>query len=498
MRCRSSAVWYGLPDPYRNTAIKHIKSTSICLIGPDIMRRHHRKTGQLPKNAVPIEVVIDHVGGRGDGVGTATYTHNYETKEHLVFVPATLPTERVIAQPISLSGQGMKARIIELLEESPDRQAPACDAFPACGGCSFQHWHPDNVSKWKQQQVEHFLSRAGVSPGQYRPLHTSPMHSRRRATFHLKRLSGGVAAGFHERQGQRIIDPVACSILHPGLITLLDQLRALAADILPTGATIDARVNLLDQGPCVQLAMAETGKATQGLDKSPDIMAALGSWAAATGLARLSILPSESRTTAIPLFCPAPPTLKFGAISISPPPGAFLQTSTDGEACLQSAVAEIVGDAKSAVDLFAGCGTLSLPLVGTLSALHAVEQDQDALASLKAGVDAAGVGARVTTRCSDLANAPLTVDDLASFEAAIIDPPRNGAAAQTMMLAKSEVQRIAMVSCNPATFARDAATLCDAGFVCDWVQVIDQFRMSNHIEIVAQFTAGTSPRRRSQ
>ena len=462
------------------------------------MRRHHRKAGQLPKNAVPIEVVIDHVGGRGDGVGTATYTHNYETKEHLVFVPATLPTERVIAQPISLSGQGMKAHIIELLEESPDRQAPACDAFPACGGCSFQHWHPDKVGKWKQQQVEHFLFRAGVSPGQYRPLHASPMNSRRRATFHLKRLSGGVAAGFHERQGQRIIDPVGCSILHPDLVTLLDQLRALAADILPTGAMIDARVNLLDQGPCVQLAMAETGKSTHSLDKSPDIMTALGSWAVATGLARLSLLPSENRATAIPLFCPAPPTLKFGDINISPPPGAFLQASTDGEACLQGAVAEIVGTAKSAVDLFAGCGTLSLPLVRTLSSLHAVEQDQDALASLKAGVDSAGLGARVTTRCSDLANAPLTVEDLANFDVAIIDPPRNGADAQTMMLAKSGVQRIAMVSCNPATFARDAATLCDGGFVCDWVQVIDQFRMTNHIEIVAQFTNGSARQRRSQ
>ena len=218
-------------------------------------------------------------------------------------------------------------------------------------------------------------------------------------------------------------------------------------------------------------------------------MAALGEWAAGSGLARLSLLPSRAPgTPAIPLFAPIPPTLRFGEVTVTPPAGAFLQASHDGEAQLQAAVAEITDGAKSVADLFAGCGTLSLPLLGRLTRLLAAEQDKEALACLKAGADAIGLGARVIAHDTDLANAPLTPDQLTGFEAVIIDPPRGGAAAQCAQLALSNVPRIAMVSCNPATFARDAALLCDGGFSCDWLQIIDQFRMSNHIEIVAQFS----------
>jgi 23S rRNA (uracil1939-C5)-methyltransferase len=453
------------------------------------MRKHQRKDGRLPRNAPPLEVVIDHIGARGDGVGRATYTHNYATNEHQVFVPATLPTERVLVQPLSLSSQGIKARIIEFKDESQHRQSPSCNAFPACGGCSFQHWHPDSISQWKQDQVVHFLERADVWPGTIRPLHSSPLASRRRATFHIKRLANDVVAGFHERQGERIVYPDACTILHPDLAALLAALRQIAHTHFPVGVTVDALANMLDQGICLRLAINAGGKSDPALERSPAFLAALGEWAAGSGLARLSLLPSGAPgTPAIPLFAPIPPTLRFGEVTVTPPAGAFLQASHDGEAQLQAAVAEITDGAKSVADLFAGCGTLSLPLLGRLTRLLAAEQDKEALACLKAGADAIGLGARVIAHDTDLANAPLTPDQLTGFEAVIIDPPRGGAAAQCAQLPLSNVPRIAMVSCNPATFARDAALLCDGGFSCDWLQIIDQFRMSNHIEIVAQFS----------
>ena len=192
--------------------------------------------------------------------------------------------------------------------------------------------------------------------------------------------------------------------------------------------------------------------------------------------------------SAIPLYAPAPPTLRFGTIAVTPPPGAFLQASPEGEAALQAGVAEGVAGARSVVDLFAGCGTLSLPLVEQGVQIVAVEQDREALAALKDGADAAGRGGQVSGRLTDLANSPLTADELAGFDAVILDPPRSGANAQCAKLVRSQVPRIVMVSCKPASFARDAALLCDGGYGCDWVQVIDQFRMSNHVEMLAQFS----------
>jgi 23S rRNA (uracil1939-C5)-methyltransferase len=154
---------------------------------------------------------------------------------------------------------------------------------------------------------------------------------------------------------------------------------------------------------------------------------------------------------------------------------------------LQNAIAEIAGTARQIVDLFAGCGTLSLPLLDNITNLLAVEQDEDALAALKFGVDAAGIGGRVKTASRNLFHAPLMPDELEGFDMAILDPPRGGAAAQCQMLAQSGISTIALVSCNPASFARDAAILTESGFQLEWVQVIDQFSFSNHLELIGAF-----------
>jgi len=462
---------------------------------PRKRNKDNRKAGRLPKNAAPLTVTISHIGSRGDGVGRASYTHHYRTEEHLVFVPATLPGEQVLAQPLSLSAQGIRARVIELQREAPDRQAPGCEAFPACGGCAFQHWGIAQTTDWKMAQVTHFLDHADVAVSAIMPTHVSPPRSRRRARFHIKRLVAGSVVGFHERQGSQIVAPSGCAILEPPLLALTEALKALGDAHLPVGMMLTAQANLLDQGVCL-LIEADSVTDTPPLERSPALLAAFAEWARGVGLARLSLLPDGSGRPdgldptggAIPLYAPSPPTVNFGAISVAPPAGAFLQASRDGEARLQAAVDEITKDAKTVLDLFAGCGTLSLPLLGRLSRLHAVEAAAAPLESLKAGADASGLGARVTTRATDLAAAPLTIAECAGFDAAIIDPPRSGAAAQCAMLARSTIPRLAMVSCNPASFARDAAILCDGGYRCDWLQIVDQFRMSPHIELVAQFS----------
>lgn len=214
------------------------------------------------------------------------------------------------------------------------------------------------------------------------------------------------------------------------------------------------------------------------------MLAKLGDWAASIRLARLSVNDHGSPMT---LFAPEIPVVQFGKIGVSPPPGAFLQATRDGEAMLQNAIAEITGSARQIVDLFAGCGTLSLPLLDNIANLLAVEQSEDALAALKFGVDSAGIGGRVKTASRNLFDAPLMPDELKGFDMAILDPPRSGVAAQCRMLAQSGIATIAMVSCNPASFARDAAILTESGFQLEWVQVIDQFSFSNHLEMIGAF-----------
>ena len=440
-------------------------------------QRQQDRTVRLPRNAPPIELEISHIGGRGDGVGKAEYRHNYISAEHSVFVPATLPGERVVAQPVSISGQGIRTIPSEILTASKDRRDPDCGAFPACGGCSFQHWRDEPVTAWKEQLVTGFLGRAGVDLPDFIAPHVSPRGARRRATFHLKRLAGGVAAGFLERGSDRIIAPEGCSVLSPDLMRLLGGLADLATDRFPVGLTIDAHANHLDNGICLLL------RGPSGWHDG--ILEVLAGWAANAGLARLAV--AEDSGEPLTLLAPAPPVLRFGPIAVTPPPGAFLQATRDAEATLQTAVADICRGSGRVIDLFAGCGTLSLPLLPGLSHLLAAESDAAALAALKGAVDAAGLGAQIDCLEVDLMRAPVGTDRLDEADAVIVDPPRAGAAAQCEQLAASAVPVIAMVSCNPASFARDAATLVGGGYRLDSLRVIDQFRFTSHVEIVAGF-----------
>ena len=446
-------------------------------------KRNPRSEGRLARNATPIAVTITHIGGRGDGVGTVHYTHNHQETERSVFVPASLPGENIIAQPISISKQGIKARILELNNTAPSRRTPQCNAFPACGGCSFQHWALEEIEAWKHQVLITNLERFHISNTSIRPALTSPTKSRRRASFHIKRLADTAVVGFNERMGTHIVDPDGCSIIDPRLASLKTALIEFSIAHLPVGATLEAHANLLaredgasDTGLCLYLQ-----NKTAPTIWTADLQLALCEWASTQRLVRLSI---DNHDSSLTLYAPRQPQIKFGTIAVTPPPGAFLQATEHGEHCLQQAVAEILAGQNYIADLFAGCGTLSLPLVDQLSGLLAVEADITALNTLKAGVDASGHGSRLTTQDRNLFDLPLLPTELDQTTGVILDPPRSGAFAQCQQLAHSDVAKIAMVSCNPASFARDAAYLIAAGYTLDWVQPIDQFSYSNHLELV--------------
>ena len=377
--------------------------------------------------------------------------------------------------------------MVELIDAAPTRQLPQCNAFPTCGGCSLQHWAATEIEAWKHQLIGAHLDRARVTAGSIRPTLTSPLNSRRRASFHVRRLADTAVVGFYERMGSHIVDPDGCTIIDRRLASLKNALSALATTHLPVGASLEAQVNLLTtdhtathSGLCVYLQ----NTSMQPL-WTPDLLTQLCDWAGSQQLARLSI---DDHATPLTIFAPTRPQVKFGTIGVTPPPGAFLQATEHGEAALQTAIAEILHGHKYIADLFAGCGSLGLPLVDQLAGLLAVEADGAALTALKAGVDAAGFGGRLKTQQRDLFDLPLLPDEFGKITAVILDPPRNGAIAQCQQIAQSHITTIAMASCNPASFARDAACLTAAGFRLDWVQPVDQFNHSNHLELVGAFS----------
>ncbi|MCC5992804.1 MAG: class I SAM-dependent RNA methyltransferase [Rhodobacteraceae bacterium] len=400
-------------------------------------------------------ITITRLGHHGDGIADGP-----------VYAPRTLPGEVVEG---TITGTRMDAP--RILTPSAERIKPPCPHYKSCGGCALQHAREDFVTDWKQGVIRQALAAQGLL-ATFRLPHISPTHSRRRATFTGRRLKKGALVGFHARASDVVTAVPHCLILHPDLTAALPLLEDLTARFGSRKTPLSLALTRADTG----LDLAVTGgKALDG-----PLRAALGQWAGQAGLARLA-WGDEVVAQA------QPPFHQIGRAQVTPPPGAFLQATAEAQAALQAAVAETIGDATRVVDLFAGCGTFALPLAETAS-VHAVEGSGPMLAALDAGWRQAQGLKRVTTEARDLFRNPLLAGELAGFDAAVIDPPRAGAEAQTAALAASAVPRIAAISCNPVTFARDAKALCDAGYRLDWVQMVDQFRFSPHVELAARFT----------
>ncbi|MEI4232641.1 class I SAM-dependent RNA methyltransferase [Roseovarius sp. D22-M7] len=398
---------------------------------------------------------ITRLGHHGDGIADGP-----------VFAPRTLPGEVVTG---TLHGQTL--RDIRIVDPSPERVTPPCRHFKSCGGCQLQHASDAFVARWKAAVVETALAAHDL-PARITAVHTSPPRSRRRATIAARRTKAGAMAGFHGRASDTITEIPDCRLLHPDLMAGLP----LACDLARAGTSRKAAL-------AVTLTRSKGGldvAATGGKPADGPLRVTLADLAQRHDIARLAWGGEVIATRRAP-------EQVFGPARVVPPPGSFLQATDHGEAALLTAAASILSGAARIVDLFAGCGTFTLPLARHAH-LHAVEGDGEMLRALDAGWRHAQGLKPVTTEARDLYRRPLLPDDLARFDAALLDPPRAGAEAQIGQLAAAKVPRIAYISCNPVTFARDAAQLAAHGYEIGAIEVVDQFRWSAHVELIAQFT----------
>lgn len=402
-------------------------------------------------------LTVDRLGHLGDGVA--------QGPDGAVFVPHMLPGEVVEG-----SLQGDKLLDARILTPSVARVRPPCAHARTCGGCVMQHASDDFVAGWKQSVVQTALAAQGIST-LFRPIVTSPPNSRRRATLAARRTKTGSLLGFHARGSDLLVAVPHCQLLHPDLIATFPALDGLVKLGGSRSAELALMVTRSLGGPDVVV--------TGGRNADAAFLMDLARLAESHGLARLTWNgdPAALRTQ---------PMQRFGRALVAPPPGAFLQATAEGESALLQAIALAIGSARKITDLFAGIGTFSLPLAERAE-VHAVEGDTAMLAALDKGARMAAGLRRVTTEKRDLFRRPLEPDEFKGVEAVVIDPPRAGAEAQVHTLARAKVALIAAVSCNPVTFARDARILTTAGYHLDWVQVVDQFRWSNHVELVAAF-----------
>jgi 23S rRNA (uracil1939-C5)-methyltransferase len=400
-------------------------------------------------------LTISRLGHLGDGIAPGP-----------VFVPMALPGEVVEGE---LDGERMAEP--KIVAPSPDRVKAPCRHYRACGGCALMHASDAFVAGWKTEVVRQALSAQGLE-APFRPILTSPAHSRRRATFSGRRTKAGAIVGFHGRRSGTITEIPDCQILDPRLTALLPALEAITVAGGSRAAELALAATLTDRG--IDLAVRN------GKPLEPALFAQLARIAADADLARLSW---DGEVVAMA----RPPARRFGKAEVMPPAGAFLQATAEGEAALVASVIEAVGHADRVADLFAGCGTFALPLAERTE-VHAVEGDPAMVAALDAGWRGAQGLHRVTTEARDLFRRPLLPDELDRFGAVVIDPPRAGAEAQSAQIAASRVPVVAAVSCNPVTFARDARMLCNAGFSIDWIEVVDQFRWSPHVELSARLS----------
>jgi len=401
-------------------------------------------------------LVIDRVGHQGDGIALSGAGQ--------VYIPYTLPGETVI-----IDRHGDRGDLRRNVSPSADRIDPICRYFGVCGGCALQHWRQESYRAWKRGLVVAALAREGVE-APVGDLVDAHGEGRRRAVLHARRTRESVAVGFMAHRSHMVVAIEHCPVLAPALARAFAIGERIAAELAAGNKPLD-----------LQFTASEGGLDVDLRGSGPLDAAARSSLARTAAEERLARLTRHGEIVAQL----AEPTVRVERARVALPPGAFLQATEAGENALAGFVREAAAGASNIADLFCGVGTFALRLAENAGVL-AIDADTAAVGALARAAKAPGLKP-VEATARDLFRRPLAAAEFKGFDAVVLDPPRQGAEAQARALARAAVPRAIYVSCDPASFARDARILCHGGYRLAGVTPVDQFRYSAHVELVGVF-----------
>lgn len=406
---------------------------------------------------------IKEIGGLGDGVA--------ELDGKKIFVPYTAAGDIIDADMKRENRDGITAKLIKIITPSESRITPPCPYFAKCGGCSLQHINEKAYRDFKYSRFIAAIKNSGCKEDYgIDNIHWLGAASRRRVEFKIK--NGKL--GFFEAESNNIVDIKDCTILIPQIGIIIESLKSTLLSAPGSENFKSISLTYTDTGID---AIIETTKRPELplLEYAPEIAYRLK-------FIRLSFKIDNRIET---LFSSATPQIKSGNHMIDFPVGGFVQSTKEGQEILTGFVAESLKDSKNIMDLFSGIGVYGFALAGEKN-IRAADSDDKMISALNIAIRKNNVS-KFSAETRDLMSRPFTADELKDIDGVAINPPRVGAIAQVKELAKSSVNKIAMVSCNPASFSRDAKILLDSGYKITKAGAIDQFVYSPHLEIIALF-----------
>ena len=408
-----------------------------------------------------LNLKITRLGAEGDGIA--------DTANGPVYVPFTHPGDTINAAVEK--GHGT---IMAITEPSPARANPSCRHFGpdgvngACGGCSLQHVGAEEYRTFKRGLVVNALKSKGIDIEVGALVEAAP-GQRRRVVLAARNTEKELLLGFNQAASHHIVSINECPVMRPSIMAHLGDVKQIGRALAPNAEPF--RIGVLE-------TLSGLDVAVDGLPKLADDRRR----AAVEVILKLRSIARVSLEGEI-LVEPRKPLIRFGTTDVSPPAGGFTQATLEAEEAMTALVLQIVGKVKAVADLFSGSGTFALRLA-EIAKVHAVEGDQRSVAALEHAARNRQGLKPVTTERRDLFRRPMMAQELKYIDAVVFDPPRAGAEAQAKELARSTVRKIAAVSCNPLTLARDLAILTAGGYRVTSVTPIDQFLWSPHVEVV--------------
>ncbi len=352
-----------------------------------------------------------------------------------------------------------------------------CIHFNHCGGCTQHALTPEAYLAEKHQIAQRAITKLGAGPSLLTEMLAIGPGKRRRVEWHVSVRKGVVSIGFFAHRSHEVVDMQMCLVAHPAIMALLAPLREQIASLKKPGAVTSVHATLAGNGLDICLR-------TQSHVHPQDIE----SWkqfAATHNILRIAEKPDAepprilARTGDVWVTC--------GSTQVELPVEAFLQATLEAQTAITDIILAHTEGCAKVMDLYAGCGSYSFPLIERGHRVAAFEGNAEMVTAMQNALRREDKEAMASAQVRDLYTRPLTASELMGWDAVVINPPRNGAEPQAKQLAASDVSRVIMVSCNPQTFTRDAMHLVNAGFRLLTAPPIDQFHLTNHLELVGVF-----------